>query len=440
MRISRSFDASPQELREAFTLTERLRRWFRPAPDVPVAAAQAVDGGSALRFATPAGDVTLTFRWQTNEPGGALVGTLRQQDPRGTHDSQLTVTFGRDAAGSSVTVQHDGMPEQQLAEAEAGWRFALGRLIAGCPRAVDEYYARLTGQPGYRSPFGGLWPDRPDAAAELAARQASGALDEADAARFAHWIERGFVVLPQAVTGADIDQLTDDVARDWRAGNPAVTIELCDGDGGYHRMLPEWRDRPSKVLDYHGVRESARRIQFAPAIRRFLRQLFERPPMATQSLLFTYGTEQAMHQDTAYVVMRSPMEFVGCWVALEDIVPGSGELQYYSGSHRIPEYLWLGRSRARPPGYEDHGEFLDWVRRHSEERGCELVRFLPKKGDAVIWHADLVHGGSRRELREQTRRSLVTHYCPVDVAPAWMDDRHPRHRHGDDAYYCHMMV
>ena len=27
--------------------------------------------------------------------------------------------------------------------------------------------------------------------------------------------------------------------------------------------------------------------------------------------------------------------------------------------------------------------------------GCEFVKFLPKKGDALIWHADRVHGGAQ---------------------------------------------
>jgi hypothetical protein len=49
-------------------------------------------------------------------------------------------------------------------------------------------------------------------------------------------------------------------------------------------------------------------------IRRFLGLLFERPPLAFQSLLFRWGSEQEMHQDAAYVVLRSPMELVGCWI------------------------------------------------------------------------------------------------------------------------------
>jgi phytanoyl-CoA hydroxylase len=235
-----------------------------------------------------------------------------------------------------------------------------------------------------------------------------------------------------------VDAFRAEIAADWRRGHDGLTVELNDGSNRFPRMAPQYEHIPHKVLDYHSVSALARDIQFVPAVRRFLGQLFERPPMAFQSLLFKHGTEQDMHQDTAYVVVRSPMQFVGCWVALEDVVPGSGELQYHGGSHRIPEFLWLGRGRACPPGFGDHRTFLDWVRAESERMGCPLIRFQPKKGDVLLWHADLVHGGSKRELPDLTRWSLVTHYCPVDVDPEWMARvaHGGRREHAPGCHYC----
>ncbi len=300
---------------------------------------------------------------------------------------------------------------------------------------------RLDTFPKFRSQFGGFWPDLSDAGARLAGKQALGLLDATDVARFKHWQEKGYVLLEKAIDPALIDAFRDEIARDWQRGNEGLVIELADGSNAFPRMLPKYQNVPHKVLDYHSTSKLARDIQFAPAIRRFLGQLFERPPMPFQSLLFRYGTEQEMHQDTAYVVVRSPMEFVGCWVALEDITPGSGELQYYEGSHKIPEFLWCGRGRARPPEWDDHRAFLRWVCEKSEQAGCPLTRFHPKKGDALVWHADLVHGGSPRLKREISRWSLVSHYCPVDVDPEWMD-RVPhsgRKEHAPGCTYIHQM-
>ena len=133
------------------------------------------------------------------------------------------------------------------------------------------------------------------------------------------------------------------------------------------------------------------------------------------------------------------MEFVGCWIALEDVRAGSGELQYYDGSHTIPEYVWFDRSRARPAGLDDDRDFLRWVREQSERAGHPLVRFLPRAGDVLIWHADLVHGGAPRQLAAATRKSLVTHFCPIDVDPDYLESAPGARKleHAPGCWYCH---
>jgi ectoine hydroxylase-related dioxygenase (phytanoyl-CoA dioxygenase family) len=45
-----------------------------------------------------------------------------------------------------------------------------------------------------------------------------------------------------------------------------------------------------------------------------------------------------------------------------------------------------------------------------EESGIEPHYFHAKKGDVLIWHANLVHGGSQREDMVLTRRALVCHF------------------------------
>jgi hypothetical protein len=226
-----------------------------------------------------------------------------------------------------------------------------------------------------------------------------------------------------------------------RAGaRPLVIAEAhCDSQWG-HDFRPEYRTLINArialgrlpILALTATADDATRADIAA-------QLFDRPPLAFQSLVFRWGSEQDMHQDTAFVVLRSPMELVGCWIALEDVAPGSGELQYYAGSHRIPEYLWFGRGRARPNEYDDLADFLRHVRAESERLGCELRRFHPRKGDVLLWHADLVHGGARRALPDVTRKSFVTHFCPVDVDPEWLGEMpsSPRLEHAPGCFYCH---
>ena len=155
---------------------------------------------------------------------------------------------------------------------------------------------------------------------------------------------------------------------------------------------------------------------------RFLAILFEGPPLLFQTLGFEYGSQQGIHQDTAYVVVDSPLAMVGVWIALEDVVEGSGELQYYDGSHRLPEYQFGGKFKhwdATRDGQEPHAEWSSLLHQNAQAMNLPLLTFRPRKGSVLFWHADLAHGGSPITKPGTTRRSLVGHYCPAAATPYW---------------------
>ena len=104
-----------------------------------------------------------------------------------------------------------------------------------------------------------------------------------------------------------------------------------------------------RIVDVYAARPAALKVLLAPKLVRFLSLIFDAEPLLFQSLTFECGSEQGMHQDSAYVVVSSPMELVASWTALEDIRPDSGELQYFEGSHRLPEYLFSGEHKSWDP-------------------------------------------------------------------------------------------
>ena len=70
--------------------------------------------------------------------------------------------------------------------------------------------------------------------------------------------------------------------------------------------------------------------------------------------------------------------------------------------------------------------------------GLEERTFLPKKGDVLIWSADLAHGGSPATDPSLTRKSLVGHYCPDRVDPFYFKLRPDRRTKvgSDGGRYC----
>lgn len=152
-----------------------------------------------------------------------------------------------------------------------------------------------------------------------------------------------------------------------------------------------------RAVDVYAYYESARRALFSDRIVEFLRAIFNDSPLLFQSLTFERGSQQPLHQDTGFVVVSSPLEFAASWIALEDIQPGSGELTFIDGSHRLSEYLFSGKYKhwnAKRDGDQQHADWHDQLHANATRLGLEQKTFLASKGDVLIWAADLAHGGS----------------------------------------------
>jgi hypothetical protein len=102
----------------------------------------------------------------------------------------------------------------------------------------------------------------------------------------------------------------------------------------------------------------------------------------------------------------------GVWVALEDVTAQNGPLSYYPGSHKWPvysnEHTTAHKSDLVRPASQS--VYLRLWRELVETCHCEKEIFLPKQGQALIWSANLLHGGEPIADPTKTRWSQVTHY------------------------------
>lgn len=103
----------------------------------------------------------------------------------------------------------------------------------------------------------------------------------------------------------------------------------------------------------------------------------------------------------------------GVWVALEDVDPDNGPLVYYPGSHSLPifsnEHIGINPDFERNPlghypAFEKAWEAI------VEALDLKPLYFHAKKGQALIWAANLLHGGAAQKDKKRTRYSQVTHY------------------------------
>lgn len=286
-----------------------------------------------------------------------------------------------------------------------------------------DYLKQRLNRSSYASRFGGMWTDRHDFRKLLQQKEAAGQINSDTAERMEQWHTQGFVVLPQAIDEALIDSYQCEIAQ-LKAQTPSpllVTAASLSDPVPYSAEI-EQQELSVRTVDDYFFSEASRNMLLHLPIMNFLSTVFEASPLLNQSLSFEHGSQQAVHQDTAFVRMNSPMKLAAIWIALEDVKPGSGELNYYPGSHRWEGFLFSGRFKhwdEERDGMEQLQEWHQWIHDEAKRRDCNLQTFSPRKGDVFIWHAALAHGGAPVRDTALTRRSLVGHYCPQNVRPLY---------------------
>ena len=229
------------------------------------------------------------------------------------------------------------------------------------------------------------------------------------------WNDGGYAVLRRVIPHDLIDRLNKDVAA-FRA-----TCGETKDDHGFGQRIGLFHIQNSNSMD----------VALHPGVREFLTFALKDEPLLYGSLTFETGTEQAAHQDSIFFFTDPHYAMAGVWVALEDVHQDAGPLFYYEGTHKWgverAEAVW----KARPDLYE-RVQKLTWRPDENEARmqlGNELgsawhdllharirqqalkpTPVVIRKGDALVWHAHLVHGGLPRNNRALSRRSMVTHH------------------------------
>jgi len=263
------------------------------------------------------------------------------------------------------------------------------------PRAIDSaYFPYAQGQT--RAAFDMVSP--PDVPLSL---EQSSSLEAAHR----HLERWGFCVLPEV--------LPMDLIRDFKQQLDAAieTRRLAYEHGSSQRI--------------HGAHQlpAGRKIWLYPLAMQFLKEHFGDDPCACQTLTYVNGSEQNAHQDTIHLTPYPAGFMAGVWIALEDVQSNSGELFVYPGSHRTTRLLAgpLGLEKV-DTDYSTYATFDAEIRKLIEAGGYERAVYRPKAGQMLVWHENLIHGGSPRLDRDKTRLSIVSHYF-ARGAVAYYDSR-----------------
>ncbi len=239
-----------------------------------------------------------------------------------------------------------------------------------------------------------------------------------------HWRERGYLLLPKFFSEDEVDRINADIDHAWerRDEYPAtVTVDQQIGTAREQRLAlkdtdPAVRSSPYKLNDLYQESGAIRDVVLNERLMQVMTPLIGGTPMICNSLSFEYGSQQPHHFDTFYMPPTIRNHMLASWIALEDVHPDAGPLEYFPGSHTIEPY------RSRDGSYnltaDQRPDFNTYIARELENENLQQETFCASKGDVFIWHAHLFHGGSRIVDEQRTRKSLVTHYfCREDWSP-----------------------
>lgn len=244
-------------------------------------------------------------------------------------------------------------------------------------------------------------------------------------AKLTFWEKNGYVILENVISSELIDFFWRDVEE--LLAHPekykiTARIDLPKFAPNQQRMIGEFpkedlRGKYVKLNDFHQLSENGKILMTHPAIVNFLEAIFQQQIAVLQSLTFMFGSQQPTHQDFPWVTAKIPSHLAAAWIPLEDIRPDSGPLYYYVGSHKLPKFNFGNGILSNERSTKNPLEFAEYLDTNCAASGYPKETLLIKRGDVLIWHSALAHGGGIITNPDSTRKSFVCHYSTQKALP-----------------------
>jgi len=242
---------------------------------------------------------------------------------------------------------------------------------------------------------------------------------------------------------ADLDQSEKGIARDLNSQGYAVfdfpdpeieaRIARIQSNLGPRYNIPFDDPQADKTRGERRIQDAwefdadVKAIASNPRVLELLAKLYGREAFPFQTLNFPVGTQQGVHADSVHFSSQPERFMCGVWLAMEDVSADAGPLFYYPGSHSWPivSNAMIGRRGYGSELQSAQDPFAEAWQAMCEANSAKREHFLARKGQALIWTANLLHGGSPQNDPTLTRWSQVTHYffenC-IYYTPAFSDE------------------
>ena len=199
-----------------------------------------------------------------------------------------------------------------------------------------------------------------------------------------------------------IDKINIDIEEHVKRGTLKTNPKM------YH-----YNDSP-RIVEAWKFSDSIKKIAQNKKLLEFISFLYKKNPQPFNTINFLKGTEQPIHSDYIHFGSIPHFYLMGVWVPLENIHPDSGPLVGVPGSHKLPiidyNFLNLEIPKTNKKLEECYRVYESFIKKLIENKKLEIKTFLPKKGQAILWAANFLHGAKSMKNTSLTRKSLVFHF------------------------------
>jgi hypothetical protein len=350
-----------------------------PAAFGSVVDADAQNGEASL-FALPAGSLVAQVRFSARDMAQFGVKVHTAMLDVGTYRIVLRMN-GREMAGELAVNRADDELAKQVQQ----------DLLKHGTQILFFGYCDSTLYP-YREDTN-AWFDKPNARQRIDELVSQRKIDEAQREILTKFIDDGYIIVKKAIPDELLDAVNEELDH-------VIATKYYRYEYG----------SSNRIEGMHKIYPNTQRLWLSESWRKYVDLIFQARSLPCQTLAFIFGSQQDAHQDTIHLTPYPKGYMCGTWIALQDVVEGSGELAYYPGSHREPVLRSSDISCGKVVN-DDYGAFALAIKPEHEKHsiGYEKERFQPRKGDILIWHENLLHEGTHRVLQSVERRSVVIH-------------------------------
>ena len=214
--------------------------------------------------------------------------------------------------------------------------------------------------------------------------------------------ENGYCVLDLKLSDNFINNIIKDIDKSLNTGEFKTNPKI------YHY------NKYPRIVEALKFSKNVAKLANNTTIKKFLKFMYKSKPLTFYKINFIGGSEQPFHSDYIHFGSMPHKYLVGAWVALEDTHKNNGPLTVVPGSHKLPliDYQDLKRKQATniKELEKNYRVYEDYVRNMIKYKKLKIKELHIKKGQVIIWAANILHGGVKMKNHKLTRKSQVIHF------------------------------